>query len=73
MAVPPAVIELATEIEDWQSKYGGVGSVAMSPFNSESFGGYSYNKSGGSGDGKISADGTWQGVYGKRLSMWRKI
>lgn len=74
MAIPPAVVELATEIEEWQSKYGGVGSVAMSPFNSESFGGYSYSKSGGgSGDGERGAVGTWQGVYGKRLSMWRKI
>lgn len=74
MAVPPAVISLAAEIDAWQAKYGGVDSVSMSPYNSESFGGYSYSKSGGgSGDGTQSAAGTWQGAFAKRLNMWRKI
>ena len=44
MAVPPSVIALIAEIEAWQDKYGGVDSQAMSPFTSESFGGYSYSK-----------------------------
>lgn len=74
MAVPPAVISLATEIEEWQGKYGSVDSVSMSPYNSESFGGYSYSKSGGgSGDSNNSDAGTWQGAFANRLSMWRKI
>lgn len=74
MAVPPAVISLAAEIEAWQAKYGGVGSMAMSPYNSESFGGYSYSKSGGgSADGTSGSAGTWQGAFAKRLNMWRKI
>ena len=75
MAIPPAVIELAEEIEAWQAKYGSADSLAMSPFNSESFGGYSYSKSGG-GSGSASgngAAGTWQGVFSKRLNAWRKI
>lgn len=75
MAIPPAVVSLAKDIEDWQAKYGGVDSQAMSPFNSESFGGYSYSKSGG-GSGASSANGgagTWQGVFAKRLNAWRKI
>lgn len=73
MAVPPAVIALANEIEEWQKKYGGVGSVLMSPYQSESFGGYSYSKSGGgSGDG-TSLSGTWQGAFSSRLNRWRKI
>lgn len=73
MAVPQAVIDLSAEIDSWVQKYGGVNSVNMSPYNSESFGGYSYSKSGGgSGDGTSGA-GTWQGVFAKRLNMWRKI
>lgn len=74
MAVSSAVISLANEIEAWQAKYGGADSVNMSPYNSESFGGYSYSKSGGgSSDGNTSGAGTWQGVFAKRLSLWRKI
>ena len=73
MAVPPAVIALANEIGEWQKKYGGVNSVLMSPYQSESFGGYSYSKSGGgSGDG-TSLSGTWQGAFSSRLNRWRKI
>lgn len=75
MAIPPAVITLAREIEIWQDKYGGANSQAMSPFNSESFGGYSYSKSGGgSGSSSSGGDaGTWQGAFRKRLNAWRKI
>ena len=75
MAVPPSVIALSAEIEAWQEKYGGVDSTAMSPYTSESFGGYSYSKSrGGSGNGSSdSGSGTWQSVYANRLNKWRKI
>lgn len=73
MAVPPAVIALASEIEEWQNKYGGIDSVLMSPYNSESFGGYSYSKSGGGASDGKSLAGTWQGAFASRLSKWRKI
>lgn len=75
MGVPPQVVSLANDIAAWQTKYGGVDSQAMSPFNSESFGGYSYSKSGGgSAGGSDSAGaGTWQSVFASRLNMWRKI
>lgn len=73
MAVPPAVIALASEIEAWQAKYGGVDGVLMSPYQSESFGGYSYSKSvGGVGNG-TSFVGTWQNAFASRLNRWRKI
>lgn len=75
MAVPPTIVSLATEIEEWQNKYGGVNSAAMSPFTSESFGGYSYSKSSGTvsnGNGSGNT-GTWQSVYANRLNKWRKI
>ena len=74
MAVPKEVIALADDIEDWSEKYLGVDSAAMSPFNSESFGGYSYSKSGGSSSsGNVDLSGTWQGAFADRLNHWRKI
>ena len=74
MAVPQEVIALAADIEVWADKYQSVDSVAMSPFNSESFGGYSYSKSsGGSSSGNVDLSGTWQGAFADRLNHWRKI
>lgn len=73
MAVPPAVIALCKDIEDWQAKYGGVDGAVMSPYSSESFGGYSYSKgSSGSANGS-SAAVTWQSMFASRLNKWRKI
>ena len=75
MAVPAAVIDLASEIEEWNSLYGGASSQAMSPFNSESFGNYSYSKS-GVGTGGSSGTGnpnTWQSVFAARLNRYRRI
>ena len=74
MAVPPSVIALATEIEAWQAKYGTVDSPAMSPYTSESFGGYSYSKASRSGsNGADAATGTWQGVFASKLNKYRKL
>lgn len=74
MAVPNEVIALAKEVKEWADKYLGVDSAAMSPFNSESFGGYSYSKSGGSSSsGNVDLSGTWQGAFADRLNHWRKI
>lgn len=74
MAVPKDVRLLADEIKEWQSKYGGVDSQNMSPFNSESFGGYSYSKSGGGAGGNSSSSvPTWQAVYADRLARYKKI
>ena len=72
LAIPKEVVTLADEIAAWQAKYMGADSAALSPFNSESFGGYSYSKSGGntaSGDSGSS----WQSVFGNRLTRYRKI
>lgn len=73
MAVPPAVIDIADEAQEWVDKYG---SVVNSPYSSESFGGYSYTKvSGSSGWGNQSTDSgsSWKSVFGKRLNKWRKL
>lgn len=74
MSPPKAFLDLVKEIEDWQAKNGGVDSQAMSPFNSESFGGYSYSKSSGNaGGGSSSGGASWQDAYASRLNIYRKI
>lgn len=73
MGIPQAVIDLDAEITAWRDKYESISSPAMSPFNSESFKGYSYSKGTvSSGAGAESALG-WQNVFGPRLAPWRKI
>ena len=73
LAIPKEVIAIDAEIDAWQAKYGGVDSAAMSPFSSESFGGYSYTKAQGfasTGGGMLT---DWQSLFASRLSQWRKI
>jgi hypothetical protein len=70
MGIPKAVIDIANEIDDWQQKYGGTDSQLLSPYSSESFGGYSYTKA---GDGSSGGGASWKSVFGSRLSAWRKI
>lgn len=73
LAIPQAVVDLNAEIDAWKTKYEGADSAAMSPFYSESFGGYSYNKSNShSGDDSNGTSG-WQGAFANRLIQWRKI
>jgi len=72
MAVPSTVITIASDVADWQTKYGNVDSEAMSPFNSESFAGYSYSKS-GSGNTNSGSNIGWQDVFGGRLNKYRKL
>jgi hypothetical protein len=64
MAVPSNVIGLLADINAWLEKYN---EVMVSPYTSESFGGYSYNK------GSNSSQSTWQSAFSKRLNKWRKI
>lgn len=78
MSLPRAFIALLDDIEAWKARFNSLdtqdGKQAMSPFNSESFGGYSYSKSnGGTGDTNKDKSGTWQGVFGARLAPYRKM
>lgn len=74
MAVPPTVVALSKKISEWQAKYGNADSAALSPYQSESFGGYSYSKGGGSGSGSGgSSVPTWKSVFADELNRWRKI
>jgi len=70
MYVPPAVLSLVDEIDRWVEDHTG---AIESPYQSESFDGYSYTKSdGGVATGSSSAI-TWQAHYGSRLNQWRKL
>lgn len=75
LRIPPVIIALAADIATWVSKYGGASSIAMSPYNSESFNGYSYSKSGAGANASASASGLtgWQAAFADRLNPWRKI
>ena len=78
MALPKPFLALLDEIDAWKAKFNSLdtqdGRQTMSPFNSESFGGYSYSKSsGGSGDTTKDKSGTWQGAFGARLAPYRKM
>lgn len=74
MSPPAAFLALVGEIETWQKMYGGAGSAAMTPYQSESFGGYSYSKaSGGSASSSGQTGPTWQSMYAKRLDVYRRI
>ena len=65
LAVPPTLIALVADIEDYEKK----AKENVSPFESESFGGYSYTKA---TDGNGSPL-TWKTVFAKKLNRWRKI
>lgn len=73
MSVPDDFLALVSDIEAWQEKNGGVDSQAMSPFQSESFGGYSYSKaSGGNTDSGGSSVPTWKSTFASRLNIYRR-
>lgn len=67
LALPKELVELSAEIENWNEKNR---NVISSPFQSESFGGYSYTKaSGNNSNGTF----TWKDQFASQLSHWRKI
>ena len=68
MAVPPSVITLNDEIDEWQTKYG---KAASSPFSVESITSSSYSRTRATGEGLGSIN--WQTAFGARLARWRKI
>ena len=72
MRPPRSFITLVGEIEAWVGKYG---DAVNGPYQSESFGGYSYSlKSGNTASGTTDSNaGSWQGVFKTRLNQWRKI
>lgn len=69
LAVPVTFLRLADEIQKWRDSYE---DKANSPFQSESFAGYTYTKASGNAANGGNVTG-WQGVFAGRLAQWRKI
>lgn len=69
LAIPPAVIKIAEEITAWEAANA---ATLASPYQSESFGGYSYTKAAASGSGAQQTL-TWRNVYAAKLARWRKL
>lgn len=72
MAIPPAAIALFERIKDWDSKYS-QSEAANSPFQSESFGGYSYSKGYSNSANGSDTTVSWQNQFKSRLNRWRKL
>ena len=69
MSIPPRLLTLVQEISDWNTQYE---NTINSPYQSESFGGYSYNKASGNNSSGGSFI-TWKDIFGSKLNRWRKI
>ena len=65
MALPPSIIALSAEIEEYNDSDAG----KPSPFTSESFGGYAYTKATDANGAPIG----WQKAFASRLNRWRKL
>lgn len=70
MAVPPDFIELVDDIDKWSEANA---AAVNSPYQSESFGGYSYSMRGNTNSNGQAAGVTWQSQFEARLAPWRKI
>lgn len=67
LAIPKAVLDIASDIEEWNAKNA---DRVNSPYQSESFGGYSYTLKSENGSG---GGATWQSAFASRLNAWRKL
>lgn len=72
MGVPRDFEQLCEDIAAWRTKNEAVDSANMSPFTSESFGGYSYSKGSGGSNGGGSGV-TWQNQFRSRLNTYRRV
>lgn len=70
MAVPSDFLALVEDIETWVEANT---AVINSPYQSESFGGYSYSMRGGTNSAGEATGATWQSQFAARLAPWRKI
>lgn len=68
ICVPKEVLSLLDEINTWQGKNG---ETVASPYQSESFGGYSYTKANTNNGNEESM--SWKTAFGPRLRAWRKM
>lgn len=71
LAIPPAVVSLSQEIEEWVRSNQ---KTLDAPYASESFGGYSYSKEGVSvpQSGSYASSG-WRAHFRDQLNQWRRL
>ena len=69
MAVPKDVITLLNDINEWMTTYA---SEINKPYQSESFGGYSYSLKGSLSGDSNSITEPWKAQFSSRLNRWRK-
>ena len=65
MAVPPAIIELLSKMDDFEKAEAN----APTAYTSESFGGYSYTKATDENGLPVG----WRSVFRSELNKWRKL
>lgn len=70
MAVPKEVIALLADINTWLDTYA---AELQKPYQSESFGGYSYSLKGSLSGGSGGNTEPWKAQFSSRLNRWRKI
>lgn len=68
MYVPRQVMALLKEIQAWDEKYG---PIVETPFNSETFGGYSYYK--GYKNTMSTTGSSWKSQFKHKTQKWRKL
>lgn len=74
MSLPRGFVKLCEDIEAWRQQNEGISSPNMSPFVSESFGGYSYNKASGGNTSADSGSATlWENQFAPRLAQYRRL
>lgn len=66
MLVPPSLLKIVDEISAWQVTNA---DKLVTPYTSESFGGYSYSRATGA-DGNAYS---WQSAFAARLKQWRRL
>ena len=66
MAVPSSVVTQIEEINQWEATNQ---STLNSPYQSESFGGYSYTLKAENAEGSLN----WQTHFRRKLDRWRKV
>ena len=69
MSVPVGVVALLGDINTWEVA---TADVRNSPYQSESFGGYTYSLKSYGGSGGSAGGLTWQNVFADRLKPYRR-
>lgn len=72
MAVPPAAIALFEKVQEWDAQYGN-SAANYSPYTSETFHHYSRSQHIATNSKGEIVQQTWQGVFRKELSRFRKL